>query len=69
MLYNRGACIQRFELCRVYRGDMAAGDDPGMFFISKDGAASVTDIAAYTMGSIWEQASDQPAKTHEPAVE
>ncbi|BDA48086.1 Fructan 6-exohydrolase [Coccomyxa sp. Obi] len=54
---------------RVYRGDMAAGDDPGMFFIAKDGAASVTDIAAYTMGSIWEQASDQPAKTHEPAME
>ena len=48
---------------------MAAGDDPGMFFIAKDGAALVTDTAAYTMGSIWEQASDQPAKRHEPATE
>lgn len=48
---------------------MAAGDDPGMFFIAQNGSASVTDVAAYTMGSIWEQASDQPAKTHEPAVE
>ncbi len=48
---------------------MAAGADPGMFFIAKDGAVSVTELAAYTMGSIWEQASDQPAKTHESAVE
>ena len=48
---------------------MAAGHDPGMFFIAQNGSASVTDVAAYTMGSIWKQASDQPAKTHEPAVE
>lgn len=54
--------------CRVYRGGMAASHDPGFFFVAKDGPASVADIDAHAMGSIWEAPQDQPTKVQEPAV-
>jgi hypothetical protein len=55
-------------VCRVYRGGVAASQDPGFFFIAQGGPASVADINAHGMGSIWERPQDQPAKTQEPAM-
>jgi hypothetical protein len=56
-------------MCRLYRGDMAASDDPGLHFIACGGEATVTDVCAYEMGTIWKHAEDQPIKAHEPATE
>ena len=55
--------------CRVYRGDMPASKDPGMFFVAEGGPVRVRDVEAYTMRSIWEDPGDIPAKYHEPAAE
>jgi hypothetical protein len=48
---------------------MKASEDPGLYFIVRDGGATVTDVRAYEMASIWEHAADQPAKVHETATE
>ena len=54
--------------CRVYRGGVAASQDPGFFFVAQGGPASVADVNAHGMGSIWERPQDQPVKAQEPAM-
>ena len=46
--------------CRVYRGEEAHPGLAPAFFVCSEGAATLSDVAAHTMGSIWATSSEVP---------